>query len=477
MDQNAKRDRLPLFGMFLTTVLVLGGLFALHWWIEHRADIYAQRALAAGWQEKWSEAEEWARKAEDAGASGVLDKLTYDRATALFEAGDYEAARQLYGGLGAYREAVRQVMACDYKRAEALEAAGDYAAARDAFLAVAGYEDALNRADRCRYAIAEEQLAAGDREAALQSFLAMGSFQDAPLRAQALAQELAGEEDEASAEEPQEHAAPEVLSLQEQLEQARDGLQNHRLAAGRGHALFLTEAGMVRAAGANDRGQCDTSDWTDVVAVAAGYAHSLGLTRDGRVLAAGDDSCGQCEVSQWTGVVSIFCGPWDSYGLTSDGSLLHCGFLDLSVTAGWTGLSGLAPGDGVLFALRRNGTMLSSRPDQIRSWSDLCGLAVAGYAPAGLKKDGAILSSREDLSAWTEVISLQNSPTLLVGLRRDGTLLAESLLFAEDDLLTALREETGVVGLSVAGTYALLLHEDGTLSAPGAPFDLKAFSH
>ena len=166
MERNVKRDRLPLFGMLLITALVLGGLYGLHWWIEHRADIYAQRALAAGWQQDWTEAEEWARKAEAVGASGVLDKLTYDRATALFEAGDYAAARQLYGELGTYREAARQVMACDYRQAEALEATGDYAAARDAFLAVAGYEDALNRADRCLYAIAEGSLASGDTEAA-----------------------------------------------------------------------------------------------------------------------------------------------------------------------------------------------------------------------------------------------------------------------------------------------------------------------
>lgn len=475
MEQQVKRDRLPIFGMILATVLVLGGLYGLHWWIERRADIYAQKALAAGWQEAWAEAEAWAEKAESAGASGVMDKLTYDRAAALFEAGDYAAARELYASLGAYREAPRQVMACDYREAEALEAAGDYAAARDAFMAVAGYENALDRADRCRYAIAEGLLAAGDYEAALESFLALGNFQDAPQRAQALAQELKGEE-EPAAEEPQK-PAPKPLSLKEQLQLARETVQNHRLAAGRDHALFLTEDGAVQAAGDNDLGQCNVSDWADVVAVAAGYAHSLGLTRDGRVLAAGDDSCGQCDVSEWTRVVSICCGPWDSFGLTADGKVLHCGFADLSAVEGWKTLTALAPGDGVLFALRKNGSMLSSRSDQVQSWYDLCGLAAAGYAPVGLKTDGTVLSPHRDLSAWTEVVSLDSSATLLVGLRLDGTLLAEPLLSADDALLAALRAETGVVGLSAAGTYVLLLHEDGSLSAPGAPFDARAFSH
>lgn len=476
MEQNVKRARLPLFGMFLTAMLVLGGLYGLHWWIEHRSDIYTQRALAAGWQEDWAQAESWAKRAEANGASGVQDKLAYDKATALFEAGDYAAAQEIYGSLGSYREAVRQVMACDYRQAEALEAAGDYGAARDAFLAVAGYEDALSRADRCRYFIAERYLAEGDAETALQLFLALGNFQDAPQRAQALVQELTGAEDEPSAQDAQ-GDIPEVLSPQEQLQQARNALQDHRLAAGRSHALFLTEEGTVKAAGSNDQGQCDTASWTNVVAVAAGYAHSLGLTGDGRVLAAGDNSCGQCDVSAWTNVVRIVCGPWDSFGLTADGRLLHCGFRDTSTATGWTGLLALAPGNGVLFALRQNGTVLSTRPSKTETWMDLCGLAAAGYAPVGLKRDGTVLSAQLDLSAWTDVISLHSSATLLVGIRMDGALLVESLLLADDALLSALRSETDVVGLSVSGTYALLLHADGTLSAPGAAFDVRSFSH
>ena len=57
MEQNAKRDRLPQFGMLLTTVLVLGGLLGLHWWIAHRADIYArseERRVGKECRSRWS---------------------------------------------------------------------------------------------------------------------------------------------------------------------------------------------------------------------------------------------------------------------------------------------------------------------------------------------------------------------------------------------------------------------------------------
>jgi hypothetical protein len=469
MEQNAKQNKLPLLGMIVTTALVLGALCALLWWSTHRWSVYARRAMAAAARQDWAAAESWGQKAESAGAADVLNEIAAQKADALFESGDYDAARALYGTLGD----ARQVMACAYRQAEALEAAGDLTAARDGFLSAAGYEDALQRADRCRYALAEAALAAGDQQAAFDGFLALGDFEDAPDRARALAVALTGEANEEDALLSAQGYTPEVLSLQEQLQQKRDGLLSRRLAAGHAHALLLLEDGTVRAAGDNGSGQCDVSDWKGVVAVAAGYAHSLGLTGDGRVLAAGNDEYGQCDVSDWRDVVSIYCGPFDSYGVTRDGTMLHTGFKDLSALAGWTGVQRVSAGDGVLFALRENGSVLSSLPDQVPSWQDALGLAAAGHAPVGLKKDGTLLSADRDLSAWTDVVAIDSSAALLVGLRLDGTLLVEPLLMADEGLLTALRAEETVVGLSVAGTYALLLHEDGTLTAPGASFDLS----
>ncbi len=477
MEQNATPARLPRWGMLLTTLLVLGGLCALQWWTGHRAEIYAQRAAEAAEQGDWAQAETQAKEAQAAGVTDALDKLTYDRASALLAAGEYEAARNLFLELGSYEDAARQAMACTYGQAAALEAAEAYEAARDAYLSVAGYEDALDRADRCRYALAEKALAAGDREAAFRGFLDLGVFEDAMERAQELAKEITGEADEKLAMQAAQGYTPEVLSLQEQLSLAREAVQNQRLAAGQGHALVLTGDGTVLAAGENGAGQCDTGAWTGVVAVAAGYAHSLGLTVDGRVLAVGDNSQGQCNTGDWNDVVRIVCGPWDSYGLTADGRWYHCGFRDLSAQAGWTGLTAIAPGDGVLFALRENGALLSSLADQSQPWQDLCAVAAAGYAPVGLTRDGTVLSARLDLSAWKDVIALESSTTLLAGLRADGTLLLEPLLPVDPALLNALRSETDVVGFALAGTWAILLHRDGTLTAPGATFDVRAFNH
>ncbi len=65
------------------------------------------------------------------------------------------------------------------------------------------------------------------------------------------------------------------------------------------HTVGLKSDGTVTAAGLNKHGQCEVSDWRDIVAVAAGCAHTLGLRSDGTVAAAGDNDYGQCEVSDW----------------------------------------------------------------------------------------------------------------------------------------------------------------------------------
>ena len=49
----------------------------------------------------------------------------------------------------------------------------------------------------------------------------------------------------------------------------------------------VSEDGSVLAWGDNDWGQCNTQDWTDIIAVAVGTYHTVGLKRDGTLVATG----------------------------------------------------------------------------------------------------------------------------------------------------------------------------------------------
>ena len=53
------------------------------------------------------------------------------------------------------------------------------------------------------------------------------------------------------------------------------------------------------AVGYNEYGQCDVSQWTDIVAISAGGFHTLGLKSDGSIVATGRNESGQCEVQGW----------------------------------------------------------------------------------------------------------------------------------------------------------------------------------
>jgi alpha-tubulin suppressor-like RCC1 family protein len=49
----------------------------------------------------------------------------------------------------------------------------------------------------------------------------------------------------------------------------------------------------------DEYGQCNVSDWTDIVAISAGAWHTVGLKADGSVVATGLDSSEQCDVLGW----------------------------------------------------------------------------------------------------------------------------------------------------------------------------------
>lgn len=103
------------------------------------------------------------------------------------------------------------------------------------------------------------------------------------------------------------------------------------IAAGLHHFVALRWDGTVLAMhnrydDENDYGQSEVSGWTDIVAISAGYYHTVGLKADGTVVAVGDNEFGQCDVSDWTDIVAISAGFAHTVGLRSDGTVETAGF-------------------------------------------------------------------------------------------------------------------------------------------------------
>ena len=95
--------------------------------------------------------------------------------------------------------------------------------------------------------------------------------------------------------------------------------------AGFAHTVGLKSDGTVVAVGDNDYGQCDVSEWTDIVAISAGGGYTVGLKSDGTVVAVGWNDYSQCKVFGWTDIVAISAGSYHTVGLKSDGTEVAVG--------------------------------------------------------------------------------------------------------------------------------------------------------
>jgi alpha-tubulin suppressor-like RCC1 family protein len=99
--------------------------------------------------------------------------------------------------------------------------------------------------------------------------------------------------------------------------------------AGEMHSVVLKSDGTVYAVGDNSWGQCDLSEWTDIVTLSASTAHTAGVQSDGSVIVSGmskgGNIYGQCNTQDWKDIISVSLGTSHIVGLRSDGTVIAIG--------------------------------------------------------------------------------------------------------------------------------------------------------
>lgn len=135
----------------------------------------------------------------------------------------------------------------------------------------------------------------------------------------------------------------------------------HQLRIETGPAVVSAGRGAAEV-GQNSNGQCDVSDWTDIIAICAGRWHTVGIRADGTCVATGWNQDGQCEVSDWEDVVAACAGEYHTVGLKADGTCLKAGWnksgqLDVD---GWNGIKELCAGRYHTLGLRGDGTCVAT---------------------------------------------------------------------------------------------------------------------
>lgn len=108
------------------------------------------------------------------------DSQDYEQAQALYQAGDYAAAAEVFEALGDYEDSSQMAMACKYALAQEQYEAGEYTAASREFALLGDYEDSPQMVTACQYALAEELYEAGELLAAEASFRTLGDYRDSP---------------------------------------------------------------------------------------------------------------------------------------------------------------------------------------------------------------------------------------------------------------------------------------------------------
>ena len=177
--------------------------------------------------------------------------------------------------------------------------------------------------------------------------------------------------------------------------------QRNAVAAGNVHTVGLRADGTVVATGDNKYGQCDVSDWQEIVAVAAGDWHTVGLRADGTAVATGDNFHGQCDVSGWRDLVAVAAGYDHTVGLRADGTAVATG-------------------------ANSNGQC------DVSDWQDLVAVAAGWDHTIGLRADGTAVATGDngdgqcDVSDWRDLVAVAAGHSHTIGLHADGTVVATS---------------------------------------------------
>ena len=319
-------------------------------------------------------------------AQDLLRTTREQQAGSLLESGRYEEALSVLTTLDGVASDDTRILACRYGIALDAERRGAYAEARDGFAALSGYSDAADRLLACEIALAKTAWAEGDTETALSliakypqdpsmhaldhdirlaearslltsdtpeqglSVLIALWNEDETLTDEVIAAErlcypyLYADRDDAYVLEQLQLLNEAQASRKNEIERMLRQLPADALAVGNAHTVALRADGTVLATGDNTYGQCDVSDWTDIVAVAAGSFHTVGLRADGTVIAVGDNSRGQCGADGMTDVVEIEAHAMDTVLRKTDGSIVCFGVHDYAPnTASWTDIVRLSP--------------------------------------------------------------------------------------------------------------------------------------
>ena len=209
------------------------------------------------------------------------------------------------------------------------------------------------------------------------------------------------------------------------------------VSAGYNYTISLKANGTVVAAGYNEYGQCDVLDWVDIVSVSAGHNHTIGLKADGTVVATGNNASRQCNVSNWEDIVAVSAGHNHTIGLKADGTVVATGYNEYGQcdVLGWTDIVSVSAGNDCTIGLKTDGTAVAVGYNEygqcdVLDWVDIVAASAGHNYTIGLKADGTVVAAGRNhfgqcnVSDWVDIVAVSAGHNHTIGLKADGTLVA-----------------------------------------------------
>ena len=252
--------------------------------------------------------------------------------------------------------------------------------------------------------------------------------------------------------------------------------QNY-ISAGTDHTVGLKSDGTVVATGDNEFGQCDVSDWSDIVAVSAGSGNTVGLKSNGNVVSTNSHWSGKGNVRKWEDIVAVSVGYDHTVGLKSDGAAITTGKNDKGQcdVSDWKDIVAVSAGNRHTLGLKSNGTVVATGYNDfgqcdVSDWKDIVAISAGYHHTVGLKTDGTVVANGENLfgqcnvSGWRDIVAVSAGSGHTVGLKSDGTVVATG---DNVDVQCNVSGWRDIVAVSAGDDNTVGLKSDGTVVTTG----------